>query len=64
MDVGMANEYWCPHCSTQVDTDPDPGGGSQQEYIEDCPICCRPNRLVATQLDGFDGFEVQAFAEI
>jgi hypothetical protein len=23
----------------------DPSAGSFQEYVEDCPVCCRPNVL-------------------
>jgi hypothetical protein len=23
----------------------DPGSGSQQEYVEDCQVCCRPWRV-------------------
>jgi hypothetical protein len=55
--------YTCPHCGEEVDTDPDGGGGDEQEYIEDCPVCCRPNRIVATFSADEDGFLVQAFAE-
>jgi hypothetical protein len=32
----------CPHCGEPIDTFPDPGGGEEQEYIEDCSVCCRP----------------------
>jgi hypothetical protein len=56
--------YTCPHCGEEVDTEPDPGGGHDQEYIEDCPVCCRPNRLVATFEPDEDAYFVQAFAEI
>ncbi|MDQ3222213.1 MAG: CPXCG motif-containing cysteine-rich protein [Gemmatimonadota bacterium] len=31
----------------------DPGSGSQQEYVEDCQVCCRPWRVaVHYQADG------------
>jgi hypothetical protein len=26
----------------------DPGGGSFQEYIEDCEVCCRPMQLTVS----------------
>jgi hypothetical protein len=39
--------YVCPSCYEQVDTAPDPGGGERQTYVEDCPLCCRPNVLHA-----------------
>ena len=41
------NEYRCPHCGEIVDTWPDPGGGETQSYVEDCPVCCRPNQIQA-----------------
>lgn len=55
--------YVCPHCGEQVDTEPDAGGGLSQEYIEDCAVCCRPNRIVATFSPDDDAYVVQAFAE-
>ena len=32
----------CPHCGEAVVIMLDPAGGSRQEYIEDCEVCCRP----------------------
>jgi hypothetical protein len=55
--------YQCPHCGEEVDTDPDPGGGLTQDYIEDCPVCCRPNRIFATYVADEDGYAVQASPE-
>lgn len=55
--------YACPHCGEQVDTAPDPGGGLSQDYVEDCPVCCRPNRLHATYVPDEDDFSVDAEAE-
>jgi len=26
----------------------DPAAGARQEYVEDCPVCCRPNLLTVT----------------
>jgi transcription elongation factor Elf1 len=39
--------YSCPHCGEEVDSSPDLGGGEVQSYIEDCPVCCRPNHIHA-----------------
>ena len=55
--------YHCPHCGEEVDTDPDPGGGDEQEYIEDCPVCCRPNRIVAVFRPDDDAYAVEAFPD-
>lgn len=40
--------YICECCGEEVTTYVDPGGGAFQEYVEDCPVCCRPNVLQAT----------------
>ena len=32
----------CPHCGEPNEIALDPGSGSDQEYIEDCQVCCRP----------------------
>lgn len=32
----------CPHCGEPAQISLDPHGGSHQEYIEDCQVCCRP----------------------
>jgi hypothetical protein len=36
----------CPHCGAAVEIALDPGGGPEQEYVEDCDVCCRPWHLV------------------
>lgn len=32
----------CPYCSEAITIAVDPGGGSSQQYVEDCEVCCRP----------------------
>ena len=32
----------CPYCGESVEIALDPGSGSDQEYIEDCEVCCQP----------------------
>ena len=32
----------CPYCNESVEITLDPGGGSTQEYVEDCEVCCQP----------------------
>jgi hypothetical protein len=38
MDVTV----YCPYCNETVEIKLDPGGGSTQEYVEDCEVCCQP----------------------
>ena len=37
----------CPYCGEYVELNIDGGGGVQQEYVEDCPVCCRPWQVQA-----------------
>ena len=39
---------YCPYCGEGVELLLDPGGGSFQEYVEDCEVCCRPWRVEVT----------------
>lgn len=56
--------YQCPHCGEKVDTEPDRGGGEELEYIEDCPVRCRPNLLRARYEADSDDFVIHAEREI
>jgi hypothetical protein len=33
---------YCPYCYETIEIAIDPGGGSVQEYVEDCQVCCQP----------------------
>ncbi len=35
----------CPYCGEEVEILVDAGGGTEQEYVEDCEVCCRPWRV-------------------
>jgi hypothetical protein len=32
----------CPYCGEQVELDIDESGGNRQDFVQDCPVCCRP----------------------
>jgi hypothetical protein len=40
----------CPYCGEINEIALDPGSGSQQEYVEDCQVCCRPWRVAVHYL--------------
>ncbi len=46
-DASEVEDLLCPHCGEPLETYPDPGGGVDQDYVEDCAVCCRPLRLHA-----------------
>jgi hypothetical protein len=35
--------YVCPSCGERIVIPVDPSGGDEQQYVEDCPVCCNPN---------------------
>jgi hypothetical protein len=32
----------CPYCGESIELTLDPGSGPEQDYVEDCEICCQP----------------------
>ena len=40
----------CPYCGEINEIALDPGSGSQQDYVEDCQVCCRPWRVAVHYL--------------
>jgi hypothetical protein len=47
-----ASRIDCPYCGEGFDINVDCSAGNQQ-YVEDCPVCCQPIEI-ATNVD-FDG---------
>ena len=43
--------YICDACGEQIVIPIDLSAGATQEYVEDCPVCCRPN-VIHVELDG------------
>lgn len=37
--------YRCAYCGERIETAADGGQPSDTSYLEDCQVCCRPNRL-------------------
>ena len=35
--------YICDGCGEEIVIPIEPSEGHRQEYVEDCPVCCRPN---------------------
>lgn len=38
--------YVCESCGEEIVVPVDVAAGAEQEYVEDCPVCCRPHLLV------------------
>ncbi len=37
--------YICDSCGEEIPIIVDATGGGEQEYVEDCPVCCHPHVL-------------------
>ena len=46
--------YICPSCGEQIVIPIDPTAGNDQQYTEDCPVCCNPN-IIHLELFGHRG---------
>lgn len=56
--------FQCPYCWQNISMLLDEST-SEQEYIEDCEVCCRPIRLSFTfeegELTGFESFHLDDY---
>ena len=51
--------YVCDACGEEIVIPLDLSAGETQEYVEDCPVCCRPNVIHVEITDG----DVRIWAE-
>lgn len=54
--------YVCDSCGEEIVVPIDVSAGSAQQYVEDCPVCCRPN-VVHVEVDEDGDVRVWAEAE-
>jgi hypothetical protein len=53
--------YVCGACGEEIVIPIDLTQGERQEYVEDCPVCCRAN-VIFVEID--DDGEAQVWAEL
>jgi hypothetical protein len=42
----------CPYCGEEVEVTVDDLGASSEQYVEDCPVCCRPWDVSVERTEG------------
>jgi hypothetical protein len=52
--------YVCDACGEEIVIPIDLLAGESQDYVEDCPVCCRPN-IIHVEIS--EGGEVRVWAE-
>ena len=53
--------YVCGACGEEIVVPIDVSQGNRQEYVEDCPVCCRAN-VIRVEFDGTG--DASAWAEL
>lgn len=54
--------YTCDACKEEIVIPIDLSAGTSQEYVEDCPVCCRAN-VIHIEIGENDDVHVRAEAE-
>lgn len=52
--------YICDSCGEEIVIPVDLSAGTSQQYVEDCPVCCRPN-VIHVELE--ENGDVRLWAE-
>lgn len=47
-------DYLCDSCGERIVIPIDPSSGREQEFVEDCPVCCNANVIRVSLEDGSD----------
>ena len=59
--VDLASTVVCPYCFVTVEITLDPGSGAEQQYVEDCEVCCQPWQVsVSYDAEGHASVHVEA----
>ena len=61
MNMNGEATYICGACGEEVVIPVDLSQGNEQEYVEDCPVCCQAN-VIRVEIDA-EG-EISAWAEL
>jgi hypothetical protein len=55
--------FQCAGCGEYNETVIDETGGSRQQYVEDCQVCCKPNVLTVRWNAGYQEYDINAELE-
>ena len=55
--------FQCAGCGEYNETVVDESGGSRQEYVEDCQVCCKPNVLTVRWSASDEEYDIGAELE-
>jgi hypothetical protein len=55
--------FQCAGCGEYNETVVDETGGSRQQYVEDCQVCCKPNVLTVRWNASDEEYDINAELE-
>ncbi|EMB16824.1 hypothetical protein RE6C_02457 [Rhodopirellula europaea 6C] len=61
-DAALDGVYVCDNCGEEIVIPLDIAAGRDQQYVEDCPVCCSPS-VIHVHFDDSDHADVWAEAE-
>ena len=53
--------YICDACGEEIEIPIDISQGASQQFVEDCPVCCRPN-VIRLEIEA--GGDCRAWAQL
>jgi hypothetical protein len=62
MRIEGEGSYDCPSCGETIVVPVDVRAGQEQEYVEDCPVCCSP-AVLCVHVDDEGSISIVAEAE-
>jgi transposase-like protein len=57
----METSVACPYCGEENSIVVDESGGNEQQYVEDCQVCCKPWQVIV-MIDGEGDVDVEVRA--
>lgn len=62
LDLAEQGSYTCATCGEEIIVPLDISQGREQEYVEDCPVCCHPN-VIEVRFDANGNVSVDSRSE-
>ena len=59
----MEQTYLCACCGERNETWIDPQAGKEQQFVEDCRVCCRPNVITARFNPYTESYDIETYLE-
>lgn len=52
MEEVLEHSFTCPYCTEEISMELDLSSDGENEYVEDCQVCCRPIEVFFRAFEG------------